>query len=168
MDSLLSKLQKAFPDLLFSPGDEFCWSPKIGTIIYKNDGKHSPVSAWSLLHEVGHALLGHHNYKSDLQLLEMESQAWEKAQEISAKFDEQIDPNHIEDCMDTYRDWLHQRSACPNCTARSLQQDSRNYRCFNCGQTWSVSSSRFCRPYRRKEIENKKSPQSKTSEATFV
>ncbi len=168
MDSLLVRLQKAFPGLLFSPGDQFCWSPKIGTIIYKNSGKSSPISAWSLLHEVGHALLHHHNYESDLQLLEMESQAWEKAQEIGKIYNYQIDPNHIEDCMDTYRDWLHQRSACPNCSTRSLQQDARNYRCFNCGQTWSVSSSRFCRPYRRKEIENKKSPQSITSEATFV
>ncbi len=167
MGDLLNRLVQDFPDLIFASGDEFCWSPKTNTIIYRTE-KTSPVDDWALLHEVGHALLDHRNYRSDLDLISLESQAWEKAKELGARYDQAINPDHIEDCMDTYRDWLHQRSACPTCQTRSLQQDSQHYKCFNCGQVWTVTASRFCRPYRRKETENKKSPQEQVQEATFV
>lgn len=167
MTKLLIMLKKDYLGLVFESGEEFCWSPKTNTVVYGR-GKASPDAEWALLHEVGHALLEHHNYKSDLELISLESQAWEKAKELGQKYGYEIDADHIEDCMDTYRDWLHQRSACPTCSTQSLQQDARHYKCFNCAQTWTVTSSRFCRPYRRKETENKKSPQSVTSEATFV
>lgn len=167
MGSLLASLKRDFPGLTFKPGKEFCWSPKYNTVIYPV-GAVSEAADWAFLHEVGHALLEHHNYRSDLELISLESQAWDKAKELGKKYGQRIDPDHIEDCMDTYRDWLHQRSACPVCDTRSLQQDAEHYRCFNCGQVWTVTSSRFCRPYRRKESENKKSPQTVTSEATFA
>jgi len=167
MTQLLLTLGKDFPGLVFASGEEFCWSPKTNTVIY-SQCKASPDAEWALLHEVGHALLDHHNYKSDLELIGMETQAWEKARELGEKYGFTIDPDHVEDCMDTYRDWLHQRSACPVCSTQSLQQDAEHYRCFNCGQVWTVTASRFCRPYRRKEAENEKSPRKKTSEATFV
>jgi len=167
MDKLLVKLGNDFPGLNFKSGEAFCWSPKTKTVIYRL-GPQSVTSEWALLHEVGHAVLDHHNYKSDLELISLESQAWEKAKNLGLKYGCKIDPDHIEDCMDTYRDWLHQRSACPSCSTRSLQQDAQHYRCHNCSQVWKVTSSRFCRPYRRKEDQNKKSPLSITSEATFV
>ena len=167
MHKLLLTLEKDFPGLQFAQGEAFCWSPKTRTVIY-GKSKASPDAEWALLHEVGHALLEHHSYASDLELIGLESQAWEKAKVLGQKYGYQIDIDHIEDCMDTYRDWLHQRSACPVCATQSLQQDAQHYQCFNCGQTWTVTGSRFCRPYRRKETDNKKSPQSMTSEATFV
>lgn len=167
MNSLLLMLKEDFPGLIFRSGEVFCWSPKTHTIIYRAD-QTSQAGTWALLHEVGHAVLEHHHYQSDLELLSMESQAWAKAKELALNYGYTIDEDHIEDCMDTYRDWLHQRSACPTCDARSLQQDARHYRCFNCGQVWAVTASRFCRPYRRKEMTKQKSPQSVTSEATFV
>jgi hypothetical protein len=123
------------------------------------------MAAWSLLHEVGHALLDHQSYDSDLELVEMESLAWQKAKEVGVAYGHTIDEDHIQDCIDTYRDWLHQRSACPNCDNRSLQQDARHYKCFNCGQTWAVSASRFCRPYRL--TKQTKTPPSKPK-ATFA
>lgn len=167
MTNLLLMLQKDFPELVFAPGEAFCWSPKTRTVLYR--AKHDDNKAeWALLHEVGHALLDHHHYQSDLELISLESQAWEKAKELAKQYDRQIDPDHIEDCMDTYRDWLHQRSACPTCDTRSLQKDAQHYRCHNCDQVWTVTSSRFCRPYRRKQVGNKKSPQRQTPEATFV
>jgi hypothetical protein len=164
---LLRALEKDFPELVFSPGEAFCWSPKHNTIIYPAQTR-SEAADWGLLHEVAHALLDHHNYRSDLELISLESQAWDKAKRLGKKYGYRISQDHIEDCMDTYRDWLHQRSACPTCATRSLQQDARHYHCHNCGQVWTVTSSRFCRPYRRKESQNEKSPQSVTSEATFV
>jgi predicted RNA-binding Zn-ribbon protein involved in translation (DUF1610 family) len=167
MTSLLVTVTNDFPGLVFASGEEFCWSPKTNTVVYSTL-KSGPEANWALLHEVGHAVLEHHSYQSDLELISLESQAWEKAKELATRYGQIIDVDHIEDCMDTYRDWLHQRSACPVCTTRSLQQDAQHYHCHNCGQIWKVTSSRFCRPYRRKEAENKKSPQSITSEATFV
>lgn len=148
MEKLLKLLVEDNPSLLFTPGERFSWSPRTSEIIYDKDAVSSPTAIWSLLHEVGHALLSHTSYETDVELIALEGAAWQKAQEIGQNYGVVINEDHIQDCMDTYRDWLHQRSACPNCSNRSLQQDSRHYKCFNCGQVWTVSSSRFCRPYR--------------------
>jgi len=148
MNNLLKKLQHDYPDIAFIKGDDFRWSPKSNEVMYTTEGKSAQSAAWSLLHEVGHALLGHQRYTSDFELIEIESAAWQKAQEVGKTYGYEIDANHIQDCLDSYRDWLHQRSACPQCEARSLQQENGEYRCFNCGAQWHVSTSRFCRPYR--------------------
>lgn len=150
MDTLLAKLQKAIPGLVFAPGTTFLWSPKSGHVMYRVSAPDDTIARWSLLHEVGHALLQHHSYKSDFELLQMEVAAWEMAESIAPDFGETIDEEHVQDCLDTYRDWLYQRSTCPTCTSCSLQTDSRTYECFNCGTVWHVSTSRLCRPYRRR------------------
>lgn len=151
MDTLLDRLKKDYPGLAFEPGVTFYWSPHDKKVYYREENQDAgEIAVWSLLHEVGHALLGHNTYQSDFQLLAMEIEAWEKARELAAKHDHEIDANHIQDCLDTYRDWLYQRSTCPTCTSCNLQTDSKTYNCFNCGTTWHVSSSRLCRPYRRK------------------
>lgn len=167
MNKLLSVLKKDFPGLQFASSEAFCWSPKTNTVMYVDRGQ-DEADSWALLHEVGHAVLDHHNYRSDLELISLESKAWAEARKLGEKYGFEIDPDHIEDCMDTYRDWLHQRSACPTCETRSLQQDARHYRCHNCSQVWTVTASRFCRPYRRKEDQTKMSPRSVATEATFV
>ena len=150
MATLLAKLEAAYPRLQFVPGATFSWSPKTGEVIYKQAGDGDKLARWSLLHEVGHAMLRHADYRFDFELLELEVQAWEKAERLAKRFREHIDPDHIQDCLDTYRDWLYQRSTCPTCTSCSLQTDSRTYHCFNCGTVWHVSASRMCRPYRRR------------------
>lgn len=154
MDKLLKKLKYSFPDLQFEPGSRFTWSPKTRHIIYKQGSSAKDlVAVWALLHEVGHALLDHNTYKSDFELLSLEMAAWQKARSVATDFDYKIDEDHIQDCLDTYRDWLYQRSTCPTCTSCSLQIDNKTYCCFNCGGTWQVSASRLCRPYRRKQKE---------------
>jgi len=162
MLKLLAKVQLAYPKLVFTAGEQFHWSPKTQEVFY-NPALSSAEASWSLLHEVGHALLSHTTYETDLELIAMEAAAWQKAQELAGEYQITIDEEHIQDCLDTYRDWLHQRSACPDCDNRSLQQDSRHYRCFNCGQTWSVSSSRFCRPYRLTKQTKTPPPKPKTT-----
>jgi hypothetical protein len=148
MQKIISRLQADFPQLKFTSGTQFCWSPETGEILYKA-GARGQAASWSLLHETGHALLGHQNYKADFELLLLEVAAWQKARELAAKVNLAIDEDHIEDCLDTYRDWLHKRSICPTCTAKCLQQDDhQHYRCFNCHTAWRVSASRFCRAYR--------------------
>jgi hypothetical protein len=150
METSLSKLKKAFPGLNFVAGNRFSWSPAKQQVIYKQGaGTSDTVAVWSLLHEVGHALLDHNNFNYDFELLRLEADAWTKAGELAVQLEQQIDPDHIQDCLDTYRDWLYQRSTCPICTNTSLQTDSHTYNCFNCGTVWHVSSSRLCRAYRR-------------------
>jgi len=149
MQQLLEALRGVLPDLRFTPGPTFYWSPETNEVFYR-DGATEEKAAWSLLHETGHALLGHTTYKRDIELIKLEVAAWEKARELAGQFGITIDEDHIEDCLDTYRDWLHARSTCPSCTTKCLQQnDARHYRCHNCHTTWKVTPSRFARPYRR-------------------
>lgn len=154
MDTILAQLKARFPALSFEPGMRFTWSPKTQSVIYDiTVSADDTVAVWSLCHEVGHALLAHNSYKSDFELLKMEAEAWERAHSLALEHNYTIDVNHIEDCLDTYRDWLYQRSTCPVCTSCSLQTDEKTYCCFNCGTSWRVSTSRLCRAYRRKQKE---------------
>lgn len=147
MNDLLAKLRHDWPNITFSVSDAFSWSPKQQRISYAADNQAN--GAWSLLHELGHALLQHKNYQTDFELVKLEAAAWAKAAQLGQKYGYQIDPDHIEDCLDTYRDWLHQRSACPTCRTTSLQSNMTTYCCYNCDSTWTVSRARLCRPYRR-------------------
>lgn len=148
MQILLNKLQAAFPTLKFAAGKQFYWSPETGEIVYRRDAD-GDRAKWSLLHETGHALLGHTSYQADFELLRLEAAAWEHARQIAGGFEISIDESHIQNCLDTYRDWLYKRSLCPNCGTQCLQQgDFVHYRCHNCHTKWRVSTSRFCRAYR--------------------
>lgn len=149
MDRLIETLSAKFPKLRFTAGKQFSWSPETGEIFYKRGGS-GRRAEWSLLHETGHALLGHRSYKADFELLRLELEAWECARELGRETGIDIDEDHIQDCLDTYRDWLYKRSICPSCGTKCLQQDDyTHYNCFNCRTVWRVSASRFARAYRR-------------------
>lgn len=156
MDELVNTLVSHFPGLRFTAGRQFCWSPETGEISYKASAR-GRRAAWALLHETGHALLEHRGYKGDFELLRLEIDAWERARQVARELGMTIKEDHIQDCLDTYRDWLYKRSICPTCGAKCLQQrDFVHYRCFNCHTVWRVTASRFCRAYRS----TKKVPQS--------
>jgi predicted RNA-binding Zn-ribbon protein involved in translation (DUF1610 family) len=154
MKKLITQLKKDYPDLQFVAGDVFSWSSQQQTVFYVSD-RDNQSAVWSLLHEVGHATLNHTNYHNDFALLQMEVAAWTAAKELADRYGHKIDEDHIQDCLDTYRDWLHQRSSCPTCSNVSLQKDARTYQCFNCGEEWHVAQNRHCRPYRRKTDKQK-------------
>ncbi len=148
MDTLLTKISIDFPNLRLAEGPTFYWSPKDRIVYYRNQADER--AQWSLLHEVSHSLLGHTTFNSDFELLLMEVAAWDHAAKVLApQYAIAIDDDHIQDCLDTYRDWLYQRSTCPACTNNSFQNDEYTYTCFNCDTTWRVSASRHCRPYRK-------------------
>lgn len=150
MKKLISQLKPLLPpSVIFQRGQSFYWSPKDATITYKSSANSGANGQWSLLHEAAHALLDHQNYSSDIALLLLEVEAWERAKSLGKELGIIIDEEHIQDCLDTYRDWLHQRSTCPRCSVVSLQVSTREYLCHNCDARWQVSASRFCRPYRR-------------------
>ena len=136
------------PNIKLESGSSFFWSPKQNKITYNQSIINTPIGIWSMLHEAAHALMNHTGYNSDLGLLKLEVEAWDEAKKLGNKLGLVIDENHIQDCLDTYRDWLHRRSTCPNCAVVCLQSTSTPYYCHNCSTSWHVSASRFCRPYR--------------------
>lgn len=148
MEEIVSILSGSYPRISFQASNKFCWSPETLEVLYDADAP-EPAAIWSLLHETGHALLGHTSYKADYELLRLEVDAWEKAKALASDMAVEIDEDHVQDCIDTYRDWLYRRSICPTCGTKSLQQANLSqYQCFNCHATWKVTPSRFCRAYR--------------------
>lgn len=146
---LLSQIKKIAPKVAFEEASTFYWSPKNCTIYMNSQKLEDEEGQWALVHEVGHALLGHKSYDTDMGLLRLEVEAWQKAQDVGKKLSLTINGDHIQTCLDTYRDWLYARSTCPTCMLNSLQIDETTYLCMNCTTRWSVSGARFCRPYRR-------------------
>lgn len=148
MEQAIKALRRRFPAVTYREGPLFYWSPKTSEVFYSQKSTEE-ASVWSLLHETGHALLGHDTYHSDFELVRLEVAAWEKAKLLGKELGIHIDEDHIQDCLDTYRDWLCARSVCPHCNTRALQQgDLQHYQCFNCRAKWKVTPSRFCRAYR--------------------
>jgi hypothetical protein len=146
LEALLSMIRTDYPDLSFGESGHFSWHASKKHISFKRTN--SVRNMWALLHELGHALLEHADYTYDIELIQLEAAAWEKARTLGRNYMLDINEDYIQDCLDTYRDWLHLRATCPTCFGRSLQISSRDYCCFNCGAEWQVSRSRLCRPYR--------------------
>jgi hypothetical protein len=141
ISSLVSKLQRDFTQFHFLAGDDFYWSPKDMTVYYIAT---SPDAA-SLLHETAHGVLGHTQYAKDVTLLEMERAAWTCAsQQLGPTYGVSIDNDTVEDALDTYRDWLHARSTCPNCQAIGVQTGKHHYSCLACHEKWRVNDARIC------------------------
>jgi hypothetical protein len=150
-NQLLLTLSSLFPEINIRPAKNFSWSPKDSTVFFSKEHLvHSDHGKLALLHEVGHGILRHSNYSSDVDLILKEVGAWQQARALAEQLGIVFDADHVEDCLDTYRDWLHKRSTCPTCLSNALQSDSHTYQCFNCNQLWHVSVSRFCRSYRLK------------------
>lgn len=157
--NLLDKCKKLVPSIEFEEAGSFYWSPKNRVIYINSSGLKNEDGQWALVHEVSHAILDHQAYLTDAGLLMLEVEAWEKARVLGSKLGLNIGEDHIQDCLNTYRDWLYARSTCPTCTLNSLQIDPTTYLCLNCSTRWSVSKSRFCRPYRMQDRHKKTPPE---------
>lgn len=147
LEALVDHFKRTYPNINFVQGKSFLWSPKEKTVFYSS--KTSDVRlVWSLVHEVSHAILGHTTYESDFELLKIEAEAWDKAKQLGKQYELNISDDYVQDCIDTYRDWLYTRSSCPSCSNTSQQENPVTYKCFNCHTSWTVTESRLCRPYR--------------------
>lgn len=140
MPSINLQLARDFPSLRFEPSDDFHWSPHDKTIYFKPTEPNSPL----LIHELSHALLGHDTYESDVALLKIEREAWNKATELAPIYKIPIEDEVIESHLDTYREWLHARSTCPACSANGYQVKTSLYRCLACSTEWKVNEARLC------------------------
>jgi hypothetical protein len=150
MQNTINTILSEYSTIQFLEDTMYFWSPKNREIHYKKSAS-TEADVWKLLHEIGHALLNHERFRIDIELIHMEIAAWSKAKQIAKKYDIEILDNHIQDCLDTYRDWLYRRSICPNCMSTGLQDTASVYRCINCLNTWRVSASRTCRTYRKNQ-----------------
>lgn len=146
--SLIDKLAQDFPTIHFTSGEYFSWSPDASTVYYAEvQPKTSPL----LIHELAHGVLGHHAYTRDVELLALESEAWEEAKAIARKYAIEIDEDEVQDSLDTYREWMHARSTCPNCEAIGYQTGAKSYQCIACLHTWRVNEARTCQLRRYSE-----------------
>lgn len=138
-NSLLDQLRTDHPSFKFSLGTSDHWD-SLDTIFYTVDTLDS-----ALLHELAHALLAHATYTMDIDLLRMERAAWDLARRtLGPRYGVQISNSEAEDAMDTYRDWLHNRSLCPDCQLSGLQLSTGDYRCVSCRMTWRANAAKTC------------------------
>ena len=141
-----------FPELTFKQADQFYWSSIDNIVAHKPI--QTPTDLWLLLHEIAHFELGHTDYEFDAHLAKYEALAWNHAiLALAPRYNLEIDPNIIEDSLDTYRAWLHNRSLCPNCQQTGLQQNKNTYSCLNCRCSWRVNEARLC-GLRRKTLDS--------------
>ncbi len=140
--SLLERLAVYYPELHFEVGEQFEWQPKEKMILY------DPADVFHdahLLHETAHAILQHEQYERDIDLIKMERDAWELVRNnLGPHYGVEVPASIVHHDMDTYRDWLHDRSTCPNCQSTGIQTKKFAYRCLSCSQAWRVNEARTC------------------------
>lgn len=139
---LLHKVQQDFTSLTFTLDETFRWAPSRKTVYYTHD---VDVRPHNLLHELAHAVLDHHSYTQDIELIQIEREAWEYAQNVlGPKYSVIIDEDTIQEALETYRDWLHKRSLCPDCENNGIHTKTGTYKCFACGCQWRANDARIC------------------------
>jgi hypothetical protein len=145
-DRLLQQVSRDFPSVRFRQSDTFRWSAEAKAVYY---APQADYAGWSLLHELGHVIAEHNSYRSDARLIRLEVEAWDTAVKLAADYGFAIDPDHIQDSLDSYRNWQYKRSICPVCALSGVEQADGRYHCVNCRHKWRVTTNRFCRVYRR-------------------
>jgi len=124
----IARLRVDYPDYTFRSGKKFAFRfPK--TILLGGQEEN-----WELLtlHELSHAILGHRHFKTDVERLKMESEAWSKAKSLASYYEVGVDEDFIQEQLDSYRDWLHQKSRCPICGLTRFQTPDSQYHCPRC------------------------------------
>ncbi len=136
-DWLITKLTRQYPQFSFCEDNFDHWSSSDQTVYYN---PHQPHYEAFLLHELAHGILGHANYQKDIELLSIERQAWQYAtSQLAPHYNITIADELIEQALDSYRDWLHAKSACPRCDQTGFQLTSDRYRCLTCQTDWRVN-----------------------------
>ena len=148
-ETLVARLEADYPELRFRAGKRFMFRPP-RTVVYAGflEGRRGVDEAFDeerrelewglqLLHEVGHALSGHRDFRTDPERIRMEREAWERARELAERYraagcDIYYDEDFVEAALDTYRDWLHRRSACPECGLTRYQTVDGRWHCPGC------------------------------------
>ena len=126
--ALVDRLRVDYPKLKFKTGRKFAFRPPRTVIV----GPKEPNAELLLLHEIGHALSGHQDFNTDVGRIKMEVEAWEKARGLAKIYKIKFSDEVMEAELDTYRDWLHQKSRCPVCGLTRFQTPDGQYHCPRC------------------------------------
>ena len=130
LNKIIVQLRKDYPWLRFRMGKKFTFRPARTVVVEQNCGE--KCAKLLLLHEVGHALCEHKNYRTDAERVKMEREAWEKARELCERYGVEYDEEVVEAELDSYREWMHKRSRCPKCGLTRYQGRDGRYRCPEC------------------------------------
>ena len=130
---LVARLHMDYPELRFRVGKRFMFRSPRTVVVEALDGADGGLE-WELqlLHEVGHALAGHRDYRTDPERLVMEREAWERARGLCEAYNIRYDEELVEAELDTYRDWLHQKSRCRRCGLTRYQTRDGRWHCPGC------------------------------------
>lgn len=146
----INQVSKKYSLFQFKKSDAFYWAPEYSCINYIENSLFSKKGWFQLFHELGHAVCGHQTFSSGVQLLKIEAEAWHKAIELADSYGVVITSAYIQAALDSYRDWLHQRSLCPQCSVVSVETKPSHYHCFKCAQSWTVPVHQQTRSYRKR------------------
>ncbi|MBQ1540309.1 hypothetical protein IIZ72_01995 [Candidatus Saccharibacteria bacterium] len=126
--SFLDKIRRDYPDLKFVTGRKFAFRPPKTVVV----GPEEPDDSLLLLHELGHAILEHREFGTNVMRLKMERAAWEKARELANAYGVIFDDDKVERELDTYREWLDKKSRCPKCGLTRYETPDGEYHCPKC------------------------------------
>ena len=140
MPKLIAAIKHDYPQFTIKQGPRFCWKPP-KTIIYEPEIAYPPLYfALQTLHELGHAVSGHKHYKTTVERLKIESEAWSAAKTLFKKYqksgvlpkDWTFDEDFAEGELDTYRNWLHTKPTCKSCGLTMYQTKDGAFHCPHC------------------------------------
>lgn len=139
-ETFVEALKHDYPQLSFQTAEDHWWDPLTHTVYYNQ--LHEERLAL-LLHELSHAILEHKEYLQDIELLQIEREAWHYAiHTLAPRYQLSINQDVAEDSLETYRIWLHNRSLCPRCSCSALQQLDGSYQCPLCMSRWRANEAR--------------------------
>ena len=127
--ALIEQLQSDYPEFRFLKGAKFLFRPP-RTIYYMPDAVE--YGDLLLMHELGHAVLHHRDFRTNAERVKMERAAWEKARELCKLYGVEFRDDVAQGELDSYRDWLHQKSRCPKCGLTRFQTPDGVYHCPKC------------------------------------
>lgn len=126
--AFLHSIESAYPDFVFKKGKKFLFRPK-KTVFYLKENDHFPLL---LLHELAHALLGHFSYQTSLERLKIERDAWNKTRSLCEEHSIPFDESFVEAELNSYRDWLHQKTLCKTCGLTCVEVSPESLFCPFC------------------------------------
>lgn len=133
--TLLEKIKLDYPNVKFISSDFFSYSFSNQSINLNLNDINLPTL---LLHELAHYCLKHKMFKYDIELLDMERKAWEYASNtLAPKYKVAINTECKEESIESYRNWIYERSKCPNCQSTGFQNKDASYTCIDCNTTWN-------------------------------
>ena len=130
MINFFERVSKDYPKLQIRIGRKFAFRTPRTVVV----GPYEPSFRLLFLHEVGHAISGYNDYKTDVERLKIEVIAWSEARKLAKSYGIGVDEELIQSELDTYRDWLHQKSRCPKCGLTRFQTSDSIYHCPLCDQ----------------------------------